>query len=247
MRNSTQPQHEVRDTPAESFGRIARCTAVATPVLLEPARRSANQADIASVQAGDASARRAQTASGFGDATLTGGGDTGHRAVGEIEQRSIQFVERPTARQLEAAARLDRSRRVGQLVLAVWRAVAQRLRRGVIRQRQRPEPRNADLAPPVGASIAFAPGDSPLLYKTAGMRELIADISQRVVGVVRPYFGAWRQRRQAWETYKALRELDARTVRDIGLDRSELRSIAAEVSGALDVTRMHAVHVERSF
>jgi uncharacterized protein YjiS (DUF1127 family) len=247
MRNSTQPQYEGRSTPAEDFGRIARCTPAATPVLLAPTRRSANETDIAARDTCDARARRALTANGFGDATLSGATDAGHRAVREIERRSNELVGRPTALQLEATARLDRSRRVAELSIAVWQAVAEQLRRGLIRQPQRAEPRNADLALPVSAAIAFAPGDSPLLYKTAGMRELIADISRWMAAVTRPYLDAWRQRRQARETYKALRELDTRTLHDIGLARSELRSIAAEVSGALEVTRMHAVHVERSY
>ncbi len=97
------------------------------------------------------------------------------------------------------------------------------------------------------AAIVFAPGDSPLLHKTAGMRELIADVTQAVAAMSRRLYGAWRQRQQAWATYRALRDLDARTLSDIGLDRSELRSMAAESSGALEVTRMHAVHVERSY
>ena len=77
MRHSTQPLYVVRDTPVvgntatESFGRIARCTSPATPVLLAPARRSANEADIASRERSDASARRAQAANGFGDVALT--------------------------------------------------------------------------------------------------------------------------------------------------------------------------------
>ena len=79
------------------------------------------------------------------------------------------------------------------------------------------------------------------------MRELFADIAQAVAAVARRIYGTWRQRQQAWATYRALRDLDARTLRDIGLDRSELRSIAAEVSGAIEVTRVHAVHVERSY
>ena len=82
MRNSIQPQYEVRDTPAESFGRIARCTSVATPVLLVPARGSANEADVASREALDASARRALVANGFGDAgqLATGRAGPGTRA-----------------------------------------------------------------------------------------------------------------------------------------------------------------------
>jgi len=247
MRNSTQPQYEGRTIPAEGFGRVARRTAVATPVLLAPARRSANEADIASVEAGDASARRAQSANGFGDATLASAGDTGHRAVRKIEQQGIQLVERPTALQLEAAARLDRSNRVAEFSVTAWQTIVEPVRRLIVGQRRHQEPSNTGFALPAPASIAFAPGDSPLLYKTAGMRELIADIAQWVVAVTRPHFVAWRQRRQARETYRALRELDVRTLRDIGLDRSELHSIAAEVSGAREVTRMHAVHVERSY
>jgi uncharacterized protein YjiS (DUF1127 family) len=247
MRNSTQPQYEGRTIPAEGFGRIARSTAAATPALLAPARRSANEADIASVEAGDASARRAQTASGFGDATLASAGDTGHRVVREIGQRSMRFVGHPTSHQLEAAARLNRSNRVAEFAVTAWHAVVEPVRRLIVGQQRLQEPSNTEFAQSVRAPLAFAPGDSPLLYKTAGMRELIADIAQWVVAVTRPYLVAWRQRRQARETYRALRELDVRTLRDIGLDRSELHSIAAEVSGALEFTRKHAVHVERSY
>ena len=167
------------------------------------------------------------------------------RAQGH-EPRFREVLARPTALQLEAAARIDRSHRVAELAIAVWRKLAGSLQGGVIAQVQRREPAGAEITP-VRAAIVFAPGDSPLLHKTSGMRELFADIAQVVAAVSRRIYGTWRQRQQAWATYRALRDLDARTLRDIGLDRSELRSIAAEVSGAIEVTRVHAVHVERSY
>jgi uncharacterized protein YjiS (DUF1127 family) len=246
MRNSVQPQYEVSNTLATSFGRIARCTSVATPVLLVPARGSANEADVASREALDASARHAQAANGFGDAGRLNAGSAGQGSEQVDESRPHEVVERPTALQLEAAARIDRSHRVAELAIAVWRKFAGSLQVGVIPQLQRREPAGAEIAP-VRAAIVFAPGDSPLLHKTSGMRELVADVAQVVAALSRRLSGTWRQRQQAWATYRALRYLDARTLRDIGLDRSELRSIAAEVSGAIEVTRVHAVHVERSY
>ena len=47
----------------------------------------------------------------------------------------------------------------------------------------------------------------------------------------------WERRRRAAETYLALRALDTQTLRDIGLHRSELLSIAAELSGDAQSTR----------
>ena len=104
----------------------------------------------------------------------------------------------------------------------------------------------ADRAVPVRAASAFAPGDSPLLHKTAGMRDLVADTVQWVAGVARRYVDAWRQRRLAWATYKSLRQLDARTLRDIGIDRSELRSVSAEIAGEAERTRLQAQRTLRA-
>ena len=47
----------------------------------------------------------------------------------------------------------------------------------------------------------------------------------------------WRQQR----TLQALRELDSRTLADIGIDASELSSIDSEVRGLGDVTRRRIV------
>ncbi len=95
----------------------------------------------------------------------------------------------PSAMQLEAAARAERSRRVGDIAAAIWRAVAQRVRH---------------------------------LLKQA------------------------QQRRDARATYLALRGLDARTLHDIGLHRSEILSVALELGGAFETTRVQATRAPRS-
>ena len=58
--------------------------------------------------------------------------------------------------------------------------------------------------------------------------------------------GAWirrrshlaRQRRDARDIERALRELDAYTLRDLGIYPDEIRSLAAEMTGAAQITRI---------
>ena len=45
------------------------------------------------------------------------------------------------------------------------------------------------------------------------------------------------RRADARETYQRLRELDPRTLRDLGLDRSEVYSLALETHGEAELTR----------
>ena len=47
----------------------------------------------------------------------------------------------------------------------------------------------------------------------------------------------WARHRRAADTYAALSTLDTCTLRDIGLHRSELLSVAAEISGEAERTR----------
>jgi uncharacterized protein YjiS (DUF1127 family) len=56
----------------------------------------------------------------------------------------------------------------------------------------------------------------------------------------------YRQRRKAWATYEALRHLDDHMLRDLGFDRSEITSVAAEVSGAATRTRVRVLLMSHS-
>ena len=51
-------------------------------------------------------------------------------------------------------------------------------------------------------------------------------------------YAAWLQRREAHATRLALQSLDARTLRDIGLDASEIMSVACEASGIAEPQRI---------
>jgi uncharacterized protein YjiS (DUF1127 family) len=65
----------------------------------------------------------------------------------------------------------------------------------------------------------------------------------RAVGAIaRRAHARHRQHRQARATYDALRQLDDRALRDLGFDRSEITSVAAEVTGETECTRVRALH-----
>jgi uncharacterized protein YjiS (DUF1127 family) len=64
----------------------------------------------------------------------------------------------------------------------------------------------------------------------------------RAVGAIaRRAHARHRQRQQARAVYDALRQLDDRTLRDLGFDRSEITSVAAEVTGEAERTRVRAL------
>jgi uncharacterized protein YjiS (DUF1127 family) len=198
-------------------------------------------------------ARRAAAASGFGDAgmdvtTSRPGLDAFGLAVAARTAPSASLAEIFTemVRAVAGAARTLHAPTVRSRAARALRKLDTRTLRDGGFDGSEIRSVSDDFALPARASTAFAPGDSPLLYKTAGMRDLAADISQWVTGVARRHVDAWRQRRLAWATYKSLRGLDARTLRDIGLDRSELHSVSVEIAGEADRTRMQALRTLRA-
>lgn len=64
---------------------------------------------------------------------------------------------------------------------------------------------------------------------------------QMAIEYVRRIAQAIHQRWQRACTESALRELDARALRDIGLDRSEIASMAAESHGAVPASRIRVI------
>jgi uncharacterized protein YjiS (DUF1127 family) len=67
-----------------------------------------------------------------------------------------------------------------------------------------------------------------------------------VAALVRQAFARWEQRRRAADTCRALEQLDARTLRDLGIHRSEISSLAAEVACNAEATRIRAVRAPAS-
>jgi uncharacterized protein YjiS (DUF1127 family) len=81
--------------------------------------------------------------------------------------------------------------------------------------------------------LAIGPAGTRAISKDAGWRRHMRAFGRFVAGLVRAHAEA-RQRRAT--TY-ALQRLDAATLRDLGIDRSEAGSVAAELGMAEQATR----------
>jgi len=72
--------------------------------------------------------------------------------------------------------------------------------------------------------------------------EMVAGALRLVRALVRQAYGWYQQRRQQSSLYETLSELDDRTLHDLGFDRSEIRSVAAEWVGEAERTRVRVLH-----
>ena len=70
--------------------------------------------------------------------------------------------------------------------------------------------------------------------------ELIVAAIQAAGAIARRAHARHRQRRQARALYDTLRHLDDHILRDLGVDRSEIRSVAADVTGEARYTHVRA-------
>ena len=82
--------------------------------------------------------------------------------------------------------------------------------------------------------------------RSASLAAILATLIAAVTSAVHRLHASWSTARSARATYRALRELDARTLHDLGLDRSEMRSVAAEIAGESDRTRVQALRTLRA-
>jgi len=73
------------------------------------------------------------------------------------------------------------------------------------------------------------------------LRRIVIAAINAVGTFARQVHARHQQRQHAGAIYDALRELDDRTLHDLGFDRSEITSVAAEVSGRAEPARIRAL------
>jgi uncharacterized protein YjiS (DUF1127 family) len=127
---------------------------------------------------------------------------------------------RPTSYQSHQAARAHRAFTLGEIVVAAIQAAGTIARRAHARHRQR-RPAQA---------IYDALHQLEDRDRSFTLGEIVVAAIQATVAIARRAQARHRQRRQAQAIYDALHQLDDRTLRDLGFDRSEIRSVAAEVN-----------------
>lgn len=104
------------------------------------------------------------------------------------------------------------------------------------------------------AAVATAPGhSSDITTQDIGVGNehraplwmIARAIGAAVADSVRSQAQRWRDWRAMRRTYRALSDLDPRTLRDIGVGDHEIGSIAAELAGRAERTRVHALRTLR--
>jgi uncharacterized protein YjiS (DUF1127 family) len=83
------------------------------------------------------------------------------------------------------------------------------------------------------------------MYLLALARTLATGLRALGALVIRAH-AAWEQHSRARAYYRTLQQLDDHTLRDLGFDRSELSSIASELTGVADATRARTQQTERA-
>ena len=78
-------------------------------------------------------------------------------------------------------------------------------------------------------------------HRSYQLREIVSVALQAIGDFGRRVIARWKHRQQVGATFAALRELDPRILRDLGLHRSELMSVSAELAGVTESTRARIV------
>jgi len=93
------------------------------------------------------------------------------------------------------------------------------------------------LPAPKGLDLLASPAR---LATPARLALLAADVFARLEQASRRLARQWARERKRRLTERALRQLDSRTLRDIGLTPQEIGSAAAEHAGLVEATRLRA-------
>lgn len=88
---------------------------------------------------------------------------------------------------------------------------------------------------------SLAPDAAARAHGIAGFVEIASELARAAGYAVRRALDVWRRQRESRATERALRALDTRTLRDLGFDPSEVHSVAMELSGDAEPTRVQAL------
>jgi uncharacterized protein YjiS (DUF1127 family) len=188
-----------------------------TPIVILPRGSAGNDAtcEDPAISNDDAEpwAQHALAANGFGDIATT----------------NTASSARPTSYELHQAARAHRSFTLGTIIIGVIQAAGAIARRAHARHRQRRQARDLD-------GVLHQLDDRTLrefarAHRSFTLGEVIVAVIQAAGAIARRAHARHRRRRQAWDLYDALRQLDDHTLRDLGFDRSEIRSGRGGIDG----------------
>lgn len=107
---------------------------------------------------------------------------------------------------------------------------------------------DANVAAPAAAAGAGAGAGAievhadALKFRSASFWAICFAIGEAIGTALERTVTRWREQRDLRRTYRALGNLDARTLKDIGFGKHEAGSIAAELAGRAERTRMQALH-----
>ena len=84
-------------------------------------------------------------------------------------------------------------------------------------------------------------------HRSFSLGKIIIAVIHAAGATARRAHARHRQHRQARAIYDALRQLDDHTLRDLGFDRSEITSVAAEMTGEAEYTRVRVLSSRPAF
>ena len=90
----------------------------------------------------------------------------------------------------------------------------------------------------VGSISTYDVHETARSHRAAFIGDVVAKVLRAVAARARAAYTRYQQHREAWAVSAALRELDDRTLHDLGFDRSEIGSVGMEAAGLAARTRV---------
>jgi uncharacterized protein YjiS (DUF1127 family) len=97
--------------------------------------------------------------------------------------------------------------------------------------------------PQVRTPVSYELWRETRVQRSRAIGEAVAAIVWVIVWLTGSFWRSWQRRLEAAATYEGLGALDDHTLRDLGIDRSELGSVAAEVEGRAARTRLRVAPI----